>query len=248
MKNGDSVHRFLRFPRAVVERLGFYVYALRDPRDDVVFYVGKGVGNRMFAHVSDALEKPSSTEKLDRIRAIHTAGLEVDHEVVRHGLTEDQAFEVESALIDWLGLEELANAVGGHHAEHRGRMTVPEIIARYDAKPVTLSDPCLLIIVNRRFARNTGADQLYEITRGDWVVGARRKKARFALAVFRGLVRAAYTIEKWEPVVSDGAGQERRNRWRFSGRPATELQHLVGGDVASYIGKASQNPVRYVNC
>ena len=30
----------------VQEKLGFYVYALRDPRDMKVFYVGKGVGER----------------------------------------------------------------------------------------------------------------------------------------------------------------------------------------------------------
>ncbi|MCA8948442.1 MAG: hypothetical protein KDE27_03010 [Planctomycetes bacterium] len=238
----------MALPLGVVEHLGFYVYALRDPRDGAVFYVGKGTGNRLFAHVAAAIERPAITEKLDRIRAIHAAGREVDYEVIRHGLTEDQAFEVESALIDWLGLDDLANAVGGHHAARRGRMTVPEIVALYAAQPVTLTEPCLLIIVNRRFARNTGAEQLYEITRGDWVVGPRRAKARFALSVFRGLVRAVYRIEQWEPVVSDGPHQKRRNRWRFVGTRAAELQHLVGGDVSAYLGQASQNPVRYVNC
>lgn len=34
----------------VAEQLGWYVYLLRDPRDAEVFYVGKGRGNRVFAH------------------------------------------------------------------------------------------------------------------------------------------------------------------------------------------------------
>ncbi len=42
------------FSPYVSEQLQSYVYVLRDPRDDVVFYVGKGVGNRVFAHTQAA--------------------------------------------------------------------------------------------------------------------------------------------------------------------------------------------------
>jgi hypothetical protein len=38
------------FSQAVIENLGYYVYYLKDPRDDKVFYLGKGVGNRLFNH------------------------------------------------------------------------------------------------------------------------------------------------------------------------------------------------------
>ena len=34
----------------VVEALGHYVYMLKDPRDEEIFYVGRGVGSRLFAH------------------------------------------------------------------------------------------------------------------------------------------------------------------------------------------------------
>ena len=33
------------------EDLGHYVYALMDPRDMVIFYVGKGQGSRATAHI-----------------------------------------------------------------------------------------------------------------------------------------------------------------------------------------------------
>lgn len=236
------------FPQSVIERVGFYVYVLRDSRNGEVFYVGKGKGNRVFAHAADALESQRSTDKLDRIRAIRDAGQEVDYEIVRHGLEENEAFEVESALIDWIGGDKLGNLVAGHNAQHRGRMTVPEIIAIYRAEPVTITEPSLLIIVNRLFKKNTDTDRLYEITRGDWVIGKRREKATLAIAVFKGLVRAVYRIESWEPVVSTGPDQKRRRRWRLSGVVADELQHLVGGDVTAYLGKSAQNPIRYVNC
>lgn len=236
----------LRFPQSVIERLGFYVYVLRDP-EGRVFYIGKGTGNRVFAHVEESLEQAEPCDKLDRIRAIHAAGKEVAYEIVRHGLTEDQAFEVESTLIDWEQLDGLTNSVAGHHAERRGRMSAAEIIATYAAQPVTLDAPCLLVVVNRRFVRNTDAAKLYEITRGNWVLGSRKNAARFALAVFRGLVRAAYRIDSWE-AVEDTNEVGTKRRWRFTGAAASELAHLIGGDVTRYLGKASQNPVRYVNC
>ncbi|WFR71591.1 GIY-YIG nuclease family protein [Prescottella defluvii] len=39
----------------VVENLGLYVYALRDPRDLTIFYVGVGRGNKVYSHDWDAL-------------------------------------------------------------------------------------------------------------------------------------------------------------------------------------------------
>lgn len=38
------------FSQSVIEKLKYYVYLLQDPRDNSVFYVGKGVGNRVFQH------------------------------------------------------------------------------------------------------------------------------------------------------------------------------------------------------
>lgn len=237
--------RINEFPQSVVERLRFYVYALRDPRDGAVFYVGKGTGNRVFQHAAESLARPNQTDKLERIRAIHTSGAHVQYEIVRHGLEEQQAFEVESALIDWIGVHALTNSVDGHHADTRGRMKVAELIATYGAKPVVISEPTILVILNRRFERNIDAERLYEATRGDWVLGARKSKAKYVVAVFRGLVRAVYRVESWDPVENNGAAKK---RWRFTGTPAAELQHLLGGDVTSYLPGVSQNPIRYVNC
>ena len=38
------------FPAGVAEQLKWYVYRLIDPRNGETFYVGKGRGNRIFAH------------------------------------------------------------------------------------------------------------------------------------------------------------------------------------------------------
>ena len=62
------------FDNKTIEKLGFYVYALIDPRSKNLFYVGKGLGNRLFMHLRDAIEGDSSTLKLNLIREINSQG------------------------------------------------------------------------------------------------------------------------------------------------------------------------------
>ena len=90
------------FSQSTKEALGFYVYCLVDPRDNRVFYIGKGKGNRVFDHVHCALEEDGSNLKLETIRAIHANDKEVKHYIIRHKLTQDEAYKIESTLIDFL--------------------------------------------------------------------------------------------------------------------------------------------------
>src|SRR4051794_40278972 len=93
------------FSSYVAERLGFYVYVLRDPRDGSIFYVGKGVENRVFDHANAALATNVDTTvslKLEVINAIHAAGHVVRTEVLRFGLSSKEAYEVEAVAIQLL--------------------------------------------------------------------------------------------------------------------------------------------------
>lgn len=79
------------------------MYALVDPRFDQIFYVGKGSRQRLLAHGREAdLTTGESTRsaKVQRIRDLRAAGYEPRVDIVRHGLTENRALEVEAALID----------------------------------------------------------------------------------------------------------------------------------------------------
>ena len=185
-------------------------------------------------------------EALERIGEIQAKGLEVKHEILRHGLTEKEAFEVEAAVIDFINVENLTNKVVGHDADNRGRMTLPGIIAAYGAEPIEIKEQAILIVPNKLFKRNISREELYEITRGNWVVSERRNKARFAFSVYNGIVIEVFRIERWDPVTARELKQKTQDRWRFTGEVANEMQHYVGRSVASYIG--AQNPVRYVNC
>ncbi|HDS6087911.1 TPA: hypothetical protein QH161_005135, partial [Escherichia coli] len=66
------------FPSGVIEHLGWYVYRLIDPRDGSTFYVGKGKGNRVFAHMRGEVAAVDDDEllnnKLRQLREIRLAG------------------------------------------------------------------------------------------------------------------------------------------------------------------------------
>ena len=80
----------------------------------------------MFNHVEEAVSGDRASLKLDTIREIRSLGLDVKHYIVRHGISQDVAFEIESTLIDFLTYQEfnlekvLSNVVAGHHAWNRG--------------------------------------------------------------------------------------------------------------------------------
>lgn len=254
------------FALGVSEKIGFYVYLLIDPRDESVFYVGKGTGHRCFSHLAEAQVTGDDTtgdyEKLDRIRDIESSGLPVRIDILRHGLGEHEAFLVESAAIDLVS--GLTNRHFGHEAVELGRRSVSEINALYGATPVTI-DPshCVVLIrINRNFERGITDDALYEATRKWWKVRASRQELgkpgapQWAMAIFGGIVRAVYRIEAWErPSEEDiGADPIDFGRWGFRGRRDFAMEEIyLNRDISSYLrnmatGNPSQNPIRYVNC
>lgn len=253
---------FQEFPLSVIEKLDYYVYLLIDPENNQVFYVGKGVGNRIFAHINAALTDATPSDKLDKIRAIRANGLEVTHIVQRHGLIEKEAFEVEAALIDFIGLSGLTNQVQGYNSDDRGQMTVAEVISKYQAPVAEIVEPVILITVNRLYRRGMSPEVLYEITRGRWVIGTRRNKAKYAFAVYKGVIREVYEIERWVHAPDEDsevlrswiaeksydAKVKQQNRWQFEGKVAEDLRHYVGASTENYQVGGAQNPIRYVNC
>jgi hypothetical protein len=100
----------------------WYVYALSDPRDGAVFYVGKGSGARMHQHEKDA-EKPSvRSRKADRIREIVGGGLSVYKSVVAQFWDEQAAYDHETDLIEEIGLVNLTNVLPGGQMAWQRRM------------------------------------------------------------------------------------------------------------------------------
>jgi len=242
------------FSSFVIEQLGYYVYLLSDPRTGEVFYVGKGVGNRVFAHAADALEGEGESDKLDWIRVIHAEGAEVQHELLRFGLNERTAFEVEAAAIELLGLDDLTNVVAGHHIGERGRMATDVAISLFEAPPVgSIAEAALLIRIPRLWYPSMPADDLFEATHGWWRIGPRRERADYAFAVNRGVIREAYRIDSWRTRSQGDRGWEDdmrsgRPRWGFDGVVAEDLAHYRNRSVAHLFKRGEASPIKYVNC
>ena len=135
-----------RFPADVAKKLKTYVYRLIDPRNGETFYIGKGVGDRVFNHVRGELGQEDPSNKLRRIREITVAGFEVGHVIHRHGMDDTTAFEVEAALMD--AYAGLTNVAGGIGSADFGVMHADEVIKRYAALPAVFDHRALLINVN----------------------------------------------------------------------------------------------------
>ena len=203
------------FSQKVQEELGYYVYCLVDPRDKKIFYIGKGVGNRVFAHACDALEyEEVNTDKLEKIREIMKSGHEVEHYIIRHKLTEEDALTVESVLIDFLTYQEfnteslLTNIVAGHHQWDEGIMTTDQIMQIYDCKPLQLKSGHKLLMVNLNRTYNKKDkngmrvnSDLYEITRKYWKVSKHNAdQIDYLLGVYKGVVRCVLKpTTEWLP-------------------------------------------------
>ncbi|NOS98989.1 MAG: hypothetical protein HOP25_11020 [Methylotenera sp.] len=230
--------------------LGFYVYAYIDPRDNTVFYIGKGVGTRATDHLFDK----SESKKVNRINSILVDGFEPRIDIVAHQLRDDlESSRVEAALIELYGLNQLTNIVKGRFSSNYPRRPLIDFIMEHSPKPAHVTDPCLLIRINRQFKYGMSAIDLYESTRGIWVVGERRNKAKFAMAVYAGIIREIYQIESWHPAGTTSyvtrsqteLAVQNNKRWEFVGHVALEPYRTkyLGVSVAHLFRLGQQNPI-----
>jgi hypothetical protein len=239
----------LRFSEAVAQKLRYYVYRLIDPRNGETFYVGKGRGNRVFAHVRGELGEDADTltDKLQRIREIRRDGFEVTHVIHRHDMDESTAFEVEAALID--AYPEVSNLISGRASDERGLMHATQIIERYEAKEVVFHHSAILINVSRSA---TERDSIYEAVRYAWKLDpSKAQAADLVLAVDQGLIVGVFIAEKWLAATMQnfpGTAVDRSGRWGFVGHEAPEdLANLyLRRRLPDHMRKrGAANPIRY---
>lgn len=133
--------------------------------------------------------------------------------IVKWGLTEHEAFMVESALINAYGLtqnEELKNIVNGHMSNrekmNRSKTTKTwaledfERDCAYETKDVTeIENKVVFIKLNNSTYSQCcdKPDKLYEISRGFWTIGDGMKKhLEYAVVLYESQVIAVYKINK----------------------------------------------------
>lgn len=240
----------------------YYVYALVDPRNRKIFYIGKGQGSRVYNHTTEALDNENkATAKLDLIREIRKSGQDVIQYVIRTYLTEKEAFFLESALIDVLNFKDfnlnvgLLNIVSGHHDTETSLiinqfktpiLTTAELNAFYSTEPIkSFKHKVMAININKTYRSQNNKElfnihpNIYEAVRKSWKINLQKaEQADFVLAEYKGIVRAIFKADKWYS--EDG------NRYMFDGHEVhdEEIDKL-------YLNKSIErlpgniNPIRY---
>ena len=119
------------------------------------------------------------------------------------------------------------------------------------AKSVKVEHKAILITINRLYRSDMSEKELYETTRGIWKVGeTSRSKVEYAIALYQGIVLEVYRIKQWYPAgtlkynTRDSSDFKDSSRWEFSGCIAKDVRDEY---VGFSVGKAGQNPIRYVN-
>lgn len=70
----------------MINELKYYVYIYSNPQTEEIFYVGKGKGNRVFAHIKGRFE----SHKVNYIRDLRSKGIEPKIEILIHGLDDEE--------------------------------------------------------------------------------------------------------------------------------------------------------------
>ena len=142
-------------------------------------------------------------------------------------------------------------------------LSLPKEFASKPTSATGIDEPVIAININQQYPHVRNAEDLYNATRGIWRVSLERaNKANYAFAVYKGVIKEVYEIDKWIPASKDTREywKERESaqgkyfppevhegRSEFIGKLAPEVIRK------KYLGqrlpvKSTQNPIRYINC
>lgn len=248
--------------------LGDYVYGLEDPRSGALFYVGRGVGDRVVQHALDALGSDEPTAKLDVIRRIHKAGASPKTWIIRRRLGRRIASaEVEAAIIDVLlhWRVPLTNLVRGIDVEN-GIRSLDSLIAEHEAAPLVTQRPAILVNIGRTWFEGISAEELWDAGRKWWQCRPEDRPRRpvLLLAEAQNIVRGAWTVDvppRRQRVTWEDLDERRRallgdketfvpfEACCFDGAPDAEWNDLVGRHTrAPAVPRSYGAAFRYLNC
>lgn len=222
------------------EELGWYVYALaypkaytkKHPKEKGIFYIGKGIYDRVLQHLKEAENSESKTDKLDTIRKIIKEGFSVDYYILRHQIpTEDEAYRIESVCIDLLSYKDfgfccLKNDVTGHGENEFGIKTLDELEEQYGNLPhlqINDDSELLCICINQCYGKDDedgNPISIYEAVRGSWTIAPKHaNKCKYVIAEYHGISRGVFKVNKigWQKCNDS-------ERYFFEGKDVSEKE------------------------
>lgn len=217
--NGSDFHIF---DSLVESNLGIYVYALFDPGNGEIFYIGKGGGtsqrgnSRLLDHFKEAKQlkvAKKSHSKVAKIRSIWATQRDVGWKILRRNIeSESVALQIEATLIDTLRDQsfKLTNVQSGQGSTNNGILT-PHDLKALAAKPIgqdewvpSLSNR-LVFLFNiekglKERANEPETCRFINATCNSWVVAEkwRIQTNGIALGAVGGVVRTALSIKYWQ--------------------------------------------------
>jgi len=192
------------------EVLGKYIYALRDPRDNKIFYVGQGDNDRIFDHFKEADDylkknKRKKSKKIERILEIWENESEVDWFIISHNLINDQNISdvVESAVYNSLNEsynEKLLNDNITPHSTFLTQEKLIELAAEFVNPNIPIKNVFIFPIQD---ALKKG-DSEYDATRGNWIINFDNQnlKPSYAVGLKNAISKGSFEIDKWVNVVN----------------------------------------------
>lgn len=195
-----------KFDDLLGEKLGNYVYALRDPRDNKVFYIGQATHkDRIFSHFIEAEkylngQTNQPTPKILRIIEIWSEEEDVDWFILAHGLNNNTNVldAIESAAIDLLSISQngvALNRVAGPHST----LLTHDMMLNLGAAPVNPNikiSTVFIFPIQRRLAEG---DTPYKATSGVWYVSEKFRNTKGAIAVGLSnyISKGVFKIDNW---------------------------------------------------
>ena len=212
----------------------FYVYALCKVGENAPFYIGKGRADRIEAHRRDAMEilkdlkanrslmtaEEVESEKAAlsrKIQAIIGSKGAITHVIVKWGLTEDEAFMCESALINMLKFIKigLTNIANGHASDPEKKcradnktqaLTLDQFLAEcaVEQKPIeNLKElRIILISINEFYPKCCSedgiadAEKIKEAVCAFWKVDIKKaRQADYVMALYRQKVVGVFRVK-----------------------------------------------------
>lgn len=226
----------MKFSKSTASALGYYVYALIDPRDRTIFYVGMANGNnRAYSHLKEQRTEPAKNKRIIQIRE---EGFEPYVDILRYGVENQLAcFDVEATVIDAIGVEKLTNEIRGHGTD-RGRQTALDVERLLGSKPIdieSVDERYMLFFIHQSYSPTMAEEQIYDCTRQSWYQISQynrttldengKLKYPVALALVDSVVVRVYSIEAWFPAgstLSSRPDLKAKDRWEFVGQKISD--------------------------
>jgi hypothetical protein len=198
------------FDDTQIKKLGKYIYALRDPRDGKIFYVGQGKGDRVFSHFGEAegdlnSSKPFNkmSSKVIRILDIWKNNEDVEWFILSYNLPEVEyvAHIIESAIYDSLSESQNGEPLNDISPPKSSRLMPDDLVvmAAEFVNPLIPIKSVLVFSIQNALFKGVSP---YNATRSAWVISNnyRNLKPSFAVGLKNSISKGSFEISSWSSV------------------------------------------------